>query len=69
MRELHSLVYSSLLTSHSDKKFDDFMKPIVASFETDFKGAIAKWLSTDKDNYSTRAFLMAGPKGEGAPEP
>jgi len=62
-------VWSSLLTSCSDDKFDNFMKPIVADFTNNFEVAFAKWLTTDKDNYSTRAFLMAGPQNEGAPNP
>ena len=62
-------VCSSLLTSCSDDKFKNFMDPIVASFTKDFEVAFAEWLTTDKDNYSTRAFLMAGPQKEGAPNP
>lgn len=44
------------------------MKSIVGYFETNFNDAFEKWLGTDKDNYSTRAMLMMGPKGE-APDP
>ena len=45
------------------------MEPIVSDFMKDFDVAMKTWLSTDKDNYSTRAFLMAGPKDQGAPNP
>ena len=66
-------VWSSLLTSCRDDKFDAFMEPIVQSFETagQFDIAFDTWLTTDKDNWSTRGFLMAGPQGKdgGAPDP
>lgn len=58
-----------LLNSCRDEKFDTFMKTIIADFETNFDVAFTEWLATDKDNFSTRAFLMAGPQNEGAPSP
>ncbi len=59
----------NFLTSYSGNKFDEFMKPIVNSFETNFSLAFAKWMATGSDKYSTRGFLMAGPQDEGAPNP
>ncbi|KAL8791143.1 MAG: hypothetical protein Q9195_006040 [Heterodermia aff. obscurata] len=56
-------------TPITDQPFDDFMAPIVNAFVTNFDDAFNTWLATDKDNYSTRAFLMAGPQTEGAPNP
>ncbi|KAF4637353.1 hypothetical protein G7Y89_g709 [Cudoniella acicularis] len=56
----------------TDDKFDSFMGPIAAKFTNNFDAAFAEWLTTEKDNYSTRAFLMAGPQSEcpgGAPNP
>jgi hypothetical protein len=45
------------------------MDPIAKDFTTNFDATFKKWLNTDKDNYSTRAFFMAGPHSEGAPNP
>jgi hypothetical protein len=45
------------------------MQPIVDDFAKNFQLAFTRWLTTDKDNFSTRAFLMAGPKDQGAPSP
>jgi len=64
-----ALVLLRLLKFRRDNKFDDFMGPIVADFEKNFDLAFGTWMTTDKDNYSTRGFLMAGPQNEGAPNP
>ncbi|KAL9616384.1 MAG: hypothetical protein Q9160_008738 [Pyrenula sp. 1 TL-2023] len=53
----------------TDDKFDNFMTSIVNDFTTNFDNAFAKWLTSDKDNYSTRGFLMEGPQNDGAPNP
>ena len=64
-----------MLTGSSDAKFKSFMDDIVQPFlsPTGFDAAFKDWFvnknSKDRDNYSTRAFLMAGPQDQGAPNP
>jgi hypothetical protein len=64
-------VWSSLLTSRRDDKFDAFMNTIVTDFESNFDAGFLEWLDKTNDNWSTRDFLMAGPQGDkgGAPDP
>lgn len=37
------------------------MDDIVESFKRNFDNAFSAWMSTNKDNYSTKDFLMFGP--------
>jgi len=62
-------IWSKLLTRFRDNKWDEFMEPILYNFNVDFSYGFSRWLATNKDNYSTRGFLMAGPQNEGAPNP
>jgi hypothetical protein len=52
-----------------DNRFETFMDGIIDAFEVNFDQAFDQWLTTDKDNYSTKDFLMFGRANDGAPSP
>jgi hypothetical protein len=45
------------------------MDGIVKAFEINFDDAFEEWVTGDKDNYSTKDFLMFGKANDGAPSP
>jgi hypothetical protein len=56
-------------TKLEDNRFETFMDGIIDAFEVNFDQAFDQWLTTDKDNYSTKDFLMFGRANDGAPSP